>query len=235
MQNSAFPVPGPPTMFEAPRPTAALLPSDDYIQPNLGHGLRIWWAFWWPTTLISTAVAMGTNIIVKRMYDDLTLPASIAGPAIKYDVYFFNYAFAFVIMGYILRKNFRHFRVALLSNHGGQGAEALPPTLRRTLRVWWTYCWRSLLYRIMALFAVSFPLGWIAGFLAAFFKQVAAAPILINALAAVAVDAAVGLFVIYANLLDEDISDFRVALLPRNAPARAIAAPAAPANLPGTQ
>jgi len=36
--------------------------------------------------------------------------------------------------------------------------------------------------------------------------------------ASVGVDGAAGLFVIYNNILDEDIGDFRVALLPRRIP-----------------
>lgn len=29
-------------------------PKDNYVQPNLGHGLRIWWALFWRTTLASS-------------------------------------------------------------------------------------------------------------------------------------------------------------------------------------
>jgi hypothetical protein len=214
-------------MFDAPHPVAATPPSD-YIQPNLGHGLRIWWAFFWPTSLVTTALSIGITILLRSVYEDTTVPGSLIGPVIRYHVYVVNYVVAFVVMAYILRKNFRHFRIGLLSNHGGDGAEPLPPTFRRTARVWWTYSWRSFLYRIIVLFAVSFPLGWITGFLIAIFKQVPAIPVLVNLVSASAVDGAVGLFVIYSNILDEDISDFRVALLPRAVSSGAIAAPAAP-------
>jgi hypothetical protein len=47
----------------------------------------------------------------------------------------------------------------------------------------------------------------------------------------VLLDGAVGAFVIYSSILDEDISNFRVALLPRTAPTGTFAAPAAPAGL----
>jgi hypothetical protein len=211
-ESTPLAMPSPPSMFEPPRP-AVRAPQSDYIQPNLGHGLRIWWAFWWPTTLVASALTFATIYAVRSLYENLVLPASIAGPAIKYNAYFFTYFVAFFVMSYILRKNFRHFRIGLLSNYGGEGAAVVPPTIRRTFRIWWTYSWRSLLYRLIVLFAVSFPLGWIVGFLAAIFKN-AAVGVLLNLLTATAVDAAAGLFVIYSNILDEDISDFRVALLP---------------------
>jgi len=220
-------------MFDVPRPLVAA-PPNDYIQPNLGHGLRIWWAFWWPTTLVTIVLTVGFNMLLRRLYEDTIVPGSLIGPVMKYDAYVLTYIVAFFVMTYVLRKNFRHFRIGLLSNHGGEGAEPLPPTLRRTGRIWWTYSWRSLLYRIIALVAVSFPLGWTMGFLVAIFRQVPAIPILVNLIVAAAIDGAVGLFVIYSSILDEDISDFRVALLPSSASSGAIAAPAAPANLPGS-
>jgi hypothetical protein len=43
------------------------------------------------------------------------------------------------------------------------------------------------------------------------------------------IEAAVGLFVIYSNILDEDFADFRVNLIPRTSPEPATAsAPAIP-------
>jgi len=42
--------------------------------------------------------------------------------------------------------------------------------------------------------------------------------LVVNLLVGVGVDGAAGLFVIYNSILDEDIGDFRVALLPRRIP-----------------
>jgi hypothetical protein len=159
-------MPAPPSMFDSPHP-ADHLPADGYIQPNLGHGLRIWWAFFWPTSLAAAGLTVLVNLFVKNFYETIRLLAAVAGPILKYDAYIFTYLVALFVMAHILRKNFRHFRIGLLSNHGGQGVEPLPPTLRRTVRVWWTYSWRTLVYRIVASFLVSFPLGWTIGFLKA--------------------------------------------------------------------
>jgi hypothetical protein len=209
LHNSATPMPSPPSMFDEPRAAKSTASPDDYIQPNFGHGFRIWWAFYWRTSLSSIPPAVVVILLLRRFSDDLPIPLIS-----KYVISVFYYLASFFVMGYILRKNFRHFRVGLLSNHRGDGAQPLPPTLRRTARVWWIFCWRTVVYRIIAAVAVSFPLGWTMGFLSAILPGRAAFA-LINTSVQILLDAAVGMYVIYSNILDEDISDFRVALLPR--------------------
>jgi hypothetical protein len=210
-------------MFDAPRAANSSAPPDNYIQPNLGHGLRIWWAFYWRTALGSGVLSAGVNITLRYFSDD---PASVL--ISRYDAYIFYYLTAFFMIAYILRKDFRSFRIGLLSSHGGEGAQLLPQTLRRTARVWWTFCWRAVVYRIIVAVVASFPLGWILGFLAAVLagpKTVA----LVNLTLQIVLDGAVGMFVIYSNILDEDISDFRVALVPRTASTGLLTTAAVPA------
>jgi hypothetical protein len=217
-------MPGPPSMFDAPHPASSASPVDNYIQPDLGHGLRIWWAFYWRTGLSSTVLAIAVNVVLRRFPSNLAIVFLL-----RYDVYLFYYLAAFFMMSYILRKKFRHFRIALLSDHGGDGAQPLPPTVARTARVWWTFCWRSVVYRIIVAVVASFPLGWITGFLAAIFASRATVA-LINLAVQIFLDAVVGMYVIYSNILDEDISDFRVALLPRTVSASPVATVALPAD-----
>jgi hypothetical protein len=223
---------GPPTMFASGPATPP--PQDGYIQPNLSHGLRIWWAYWWPTFLLSVLATFFTNLVVRRISDDPRVPGWLPGPILRFDSYFFTYFFGYFMLALVLRKDFRRFRIGLLSNQGGPGAETLPPNIRRTARVWWTFTWRSLVYRIIVAVAVSFPLSWIVGFLTALFRDVPVLPGLIMFLFGVAVEAAVGLFVIYSNILDEDISDFRVALLPPSVPAPVFSNSAPPADIPAS-
>lgn len=142
----------------------------------------------------------------------------------KYDAYFFNYSVALFVFAYILRKEFRHFHIGLLSHRGGEGAQILKPTVWRTVRVWWTYSWRTLFYFAIAWVVVVFPLTWIVGI----FKPGAAFVLLFFGILGFTIGGAVGLFAIYSNILDEDIADFRVSLLPREAAAVAPAIPAAP-------
>lgn len=138
----------------------------------------------------------------------------------RFDSFVFYYVLAFFAMTYVLRKNFRHFRIGLLSNRVGESTE-LRPTVRRTLRVWWAYCWRAVIYRVIAVAVVSFPLGWILGMFASVLEASSFA--LINLTVQAVIDAVIGMFVIYSSLLDEDISDFRVVLLPLRASTQAAA------------
>jgi hypothetical protein len=201
-------------MFEPPSPAhVGPMPDSSYVQPNLGHGLRIWWAFYWPTTLISGFLTIVLNFWLQRLYEDLALPASLVGPVLKIDPYVLSYAVAFFAMYYVLRKNFRNFRIGLLSNRGGEGAQSLPPTFGRTLRVWWTYSWRTLVYGAIAWVVVVMPLSWFLGL----FKPPPIFAAIFFGIVGVVIAGAVGLYAIYSNILDEDIGDFRVCVLPRQA------------------
>ena len=63
--------------------------------------------------------------------------------------------------------------------------------------------------------AATVVLGWIMGFLTTVLPGRVSTAV-ISLVVRIAIDAAVGAFVMYANILDEDISDFRVALVPRS-------------------
>jgi hypothetical protein len=211
-------------MFEARSPAVtSALPDSNYVQPNFGHGLRIWWAFYWPTTLIGGFLLFVLDFWLRKLYEDLVLPASVVGPMLKFDGYVLSYVVAFFVMYYILRKNFRHFRIGLLSNGGGEGAQLLTPTFGRTLRVWWTYSWRTLLYTAVVWIAAVLPLS-------SFARVFNSSPLfttIIETLLTLNVSAAVGLYAIYSNILDEDIAGFRVRLLPRESKAISQPAPVA--------
>jgi hypothetical protein len=214
----------PSSMFDAPPPVASAVNACDFIPPDLGHGLRIWWAFYWRTALTSMLLPYGVNRELRFFF----------GPAARIRMtplyaQILYYLIAFVVIGYILRKNFQHFRVSLLSNRGGEGAKILAPTFPRTFRVWWVFSWRAVTYRVIAGFVVAFPLRWIVGFLAHFLSP--RQTIALNWVVAIILDAVVGAFVIYSSILDEDISDFRVALLPRTVPNSSPSTAATPANL----
>jgi hypothetical protein len=209
-------------MFDAPHPANSAEPTGNYVQPTLGHGLRIWWAFYWRTSIASLILALGVNLLLRP----LSRNSAIAFVQ-RYDAYPFYYLVAFFVMAYILRKNFRTFRIALLSNHGAEGAIPLAPTLPRTARVWWAFCWRAVIYRVIAAAAVSFPLGWTVGFLAALLPRPWGG-VLLTLTVQIVLDGVVGMFVIYSSILDEDISDFRVGLEPRTASAVSLATAAAP-------
>jgi hypothetical protein len=222
-------------MFDEPRAVQAVARLANYIQPTLADGLRIWWAFYWRTLLLTYVTVIVLNIGIRALWSAGLMPAAvtqIAAFVIRYDNYPIYYGFAFVALAIVLRKSFRGFRIALLSNYGTEGAQELPPTFARTARVWWTFCWRAVVYRVVLTVAIMFPMGWIAGFLTALIPSNGFAALLYLAMQ-ILLDAVVGAFVIYSNILDEDISDFRVALVPRGETASAITTPTTADVQPG--
>jgi len=221
---------GPLSIFDSPRPAQPDLLAGSYIQTNLNYGLRIWWAFYWRSVLPSIIFIVVFNFLLRQLWLTGKLPensTAIVSFILRFDSYAVNYIFAFFSLALVLRKRFGGFRIALLSNHGGEGAQDLPPTFARTARVWWTFCWRSIVYRLIITVAVMFPLGWIMSFLVALIPSPGFV-VAVNAAVQFLLDAVVGIVVIYSAILDEDISDFRVALMPRAESAGAVAAPAAP-------
>jgi hypothetical protein len=212
-----------PSMFEQ-RPVAeTAVERTDYIQPTLAHGLRIWWAFYW-RDLVVTSILAAALILAFRplMWSGKISPGAysvlmLLGPALG------GCVAALPILYFILRKRFRNFRIALVSRQDGVATGKVPANFSRTLRIWWTFSWRTIVYRMVLTFISNIPLGMIVSALGVAFPWLAGT---IGFLASIAIDGAVGLFVIYSNILDEDFGNFRVTLVPRTALATAQAAAA---------
>jgi hypothetical protein len=199
-----------PSMLNSLESTNTSLPRGTYIQPNLEHGLRVWWAFYWPTTLISTVLSVLLGKILRQIYENSLISAKLLLYAAQTGGFVLNYAVAIFIMHYILKKNFRHFRIGLVSTTNGYPSEPVPRSYSRTLQVWWIYVWRTLVYYAVAFAIVIYPAGIFVGL----FRPSPVLGTLIFALLGFVVGAALELFVIYSNILDEDIGDFHVSLLP---------------------
>lgn len=200
-----------PTLFDPPAGAHSAPAIDDYIQPNLGHGLRIWWAYYWPTTLIALVLSLLLGLVITALWENFIVPAKALIPVTRFGPYVINYAVAFFIMHYVLGKTFQHFRLGLVPSGGTRPAEALKPTFARTLRVWWIFTWRTVLYTALSIVFVTYPLGMFVGL----FNPSPNVARLIFLLLGFFMGGALSLFVIYSNILDEDIGDFRVVLLPR--------------------
>jgi hypothetical protein len=209
-------------------PVASAPAVNDYIQPTLSHGLRIWWAYFWRNTVVATILYAAATLIIKPLLlkGDLTFETYRILTAVS--PWLLTYSVSIPVIYFILRKRFQHFRIGLFALNAGIATEEVPPTLPRTLRVWWTFTWRTVVYRLILGFAGSVVLDVALGFLSATFPRLQGT---FTLLMSVIVEAAVGLFVIYSNILDEDFSNFRVSLLPRSASVRA-AAPAPAAAIP---
>jgi hypothetical protein len=128
-----------------------------------------------------------------------------------YGGYVLEYITAIFIIHFIVQKRFRHFRIILTNSAAVDSAQILPPVFERTIRVWWTFAWRSILYRVALTVAMWVPLSVVGGAFTAIsplFGQIFAWTM------GVVTSGAVGLFTIYSNILDEDIAGFRVSLAP---------------------
>jgi hypothetical protein len=180
--------------------TTPVVPHSDYVQPTLSHGLRIWWALFWRTTLIDAFAFTGPT---------LAFHLALA----SYWSYSFNYGAALAMMYFVVRKKFRHFHIRLVSV--ADRTQVLEPTFWRVLRIWWTFTWRSVVYRIILSFAMNVPMAFVTGAVAVIYPPLGPA---FAIFAGLAVDAGVGLFTIYSSILDEEFGDFCVTLAPNSTP-----------------
>jgi hypothetical protein len=128
-----------PSMFNVPQEPGSVLPPSDYIQPNLGHALRVWWAFSWRTSLISGVLAVAAAYGLKQLYENTALSAFWIGWAMRLAPYVLFYGTAIFVIRPILHKKFRHFWIGLAPKAALGSSPVLEPTLHRTLRVWWVY------------------------------------------------------------------------------------------------
>ncbi len=187
----------------APRPAFDRFAAP-YIPPTFGDGLRVWWAFSW------------RNILLGYVPDSFYLKLPRLGLT---PVTFFT---GILAMHWILGKNFRNFRLALVppevaaSNREPCPDQILPANFRRSLRVWWAFSWREFVFTLILYFIGSIPLSMLMAastLVSPLFSEV------VGQLVQLLIWGGVGLFVFYNNILDETFSDFRVVLLPRRAKA----------------
>lgn len=201
--------------------------TDNYVQPNLASGLRVWWAYYWPTLLISIFLISLLTFFLRKALENAVVSRQFVGWVSQILPYGVLCLVSMLGIYRILTKKFSSFYIALLPRNAIIGGEPLPRTAKRTLRVWWAFIWRAVVYSLIFRFAGSVALGLTIGFFASIGGIVGKlVPFVIQVL----IDAAVGAFVIYSGLLDEEFGDFRVTLLPREAALSATPAvePAAP-------
>lgn len=222
MQNRRTFMLSAPSMFNAPSVARGSKPDSAYIQPTLNHGLRIWWAYYWPTTLVVSLLSFCTAYWLRILYQNLSVSALVFLWSSRLQGYLLTYLVAIFAINYVLRRRFRRFRIALLPPGRDPSSPALPVTIKRGLRVWWTFSWRTLVYAVIGYVLVLLPLTWFVGIFAP--RPSALFVTLFFGLVGTAINGAVSLFVVYSNILDEEFGDFRVVLLPRDAAQASVAA-----------
>lgn len=215
-----------PSMFNESSATSSTPLDPNYIQPTLNHGLRIWWAYYWPTVVAEIVLSMLATSFFRLLYNEVIISAETMLWGLRIQAYLLEYFLSLFTLYYVLHRRFRNFRIALLPRAGDPSSAPMPVTAKRSLRVWWTFSWRTLIYRLIVTFVATIPLGMIGGVLSEMSRVMAA---LVPLLEVLLISAVVGLFVMYSNVLDEEFGDFRVALVPREnkletSPAPAVAA-----------
>lgn len=161
-------MPQPLSMLDAGPPILPVSPYlTNYIRPTFNHALHIWWVFFWQTTLISAILSAAIEFgMLGVIYEQRNVQGNLIDPIMRFMPYVISYIVAFLIMEYILHKNFRHFRVGLVSWGGKFTSHTMPATLARTMRVWWTYSWRTVIWRLVIFFVASIPIGALLGIFA---------------------------------------------------------------------
>lgn len=214
-----------PGIFEAPS-AASVPPLDDYIQPTLNHALRVWWAYYWPTMLAVIGISMLVGIFLGILIVTAGVQPSAARLIAVVQTYIWTLVISIFSIRYILSKRFQHFRIGLLPSTSSGSIEILPRTFQRTIRVWWAFVWRMEVGSVIVRLAAWVALGYGLAILMTMGRVMA---VLTPIISQVVIDGAVGLFVMYSAILDEEFGDFRVALLPRKevVPVAPVAAPAA--------
>lgn len=213
-----------PSMFNTPSPASPTASDSNYIQPTLNHGLRVWWAYYWPTALLGIVIGFFLAVFLRILYDEVFISAHTLLWSLRIETFLLPYFISLFSINYVLRRKFRHFRLALLPCSAELPQTQLPVTVKRGLRVWWTFSWRAFIYSLVVTFVATVPLSLIMNILTLMGRvMVVLVPLLENLL----INAAVGLFVFYSNVLDEEFTDFRVALLPRESTLEVSAAPPA--------
>jgi hypothetical protein len=203
---------------------------ENYIQPTLGHGLRIWWAYYWPTSLISFFIIVVLAALLRKAWENDTLSTQVVRWTNRILPYVVISAVSMLGIWRILAKKFRSFSIALLPRAPVSSGVPLSRSFQRTLRVWWEFIWRSVVYSVIFRIAGSIALSLTIGIFAELGGPMGP---LVTLVSQVLIDGTVGLFVIYSGILDEEFGDFRVTLVPRAPVLSAAPAvePAAPNSL----
>jgi hypothetical protein len=161
--------------------------------------------------LIALVLSFVLGVEAHLLYLRDAFSLQVYSTILKVGPYVLGFAAAIFIMHYVVRKRFRTFRISLTSIRSSDFGQMLQPTRKRTFRIWWTYTWRTALYVVILSVAANIPMAFILG--VAIVVSPALGKIVAQLIQLVFAGAA-GLFVIYSNILDEDIADFRVGLVP---------------------
>lgn len=181
-----------------------------YVQPSFNYALRIWWAFYWPLSLVLFLTFAGfyfvsAELMHRRLmvHGQLDMRSTFVAVGIGWVASYFS-------MHHVVAKKFSHFRTGLVSYADLQKPAEVARTVALVFPVWIAYFWRNLIYSYVVNWIVMIPVNVI---LAVFSRVPMVHGILVFA-TQIALNGAVGLYIFYNNVIDERINDVEVTLLP---------------------
>jgi hypothetical protein len=149
----------PSNSYQPPAEAGIPYSTREWITPTFLHALRIWWAYYWPTFIVSMALtflgAMGVAILSRTQA--IAPVASIW--FLRLLPYFATAAVGLFVFQYLLTTPFGKFRIAIFPAGYGENERSIPPTFAHGARIWWACTWRSILYGVVAAFVMAIPAG----------------------------------------------------------------------------
>src|SRR5437879_12674798 len=90
-------------------------PSSSYIQPTLGHALRVWWAFYWRSTLFGFVIVF----VISLLLGIAGRAAGLSQPLILLAARVESLVCTFIVtlfpMQRVLLKNYQRFQIGVAS------------------------------------------------------------------------------------------------------------------------
>lgn len=110
------------------------------MEITLGTAARVFWAYMWRACLLGLSLGIVLGIA----------QAAIGVPAQAINVLniVIGSLLGFWILGRVFRKRYKHFTVQLIDNTSGA---VRAPSHMDTLRIWWSWFWRSMVLGLLVL------------------------------------------------------------------------------------
>jgi len=99
----------------------------------------------WPTFLILSFIIGVLMVLLRKAWENVLISGHVVLWANQILPYVVIFAVSMFGIRRILAKKFRSFYIALLPRDAS-GVEPLARSFQRTVRVWWAFIWRAVVY-----------------------------------------------------------------------------------------
>jgi len=116
----------------------------------------------WPTFLILSFIIGVLMVLLRKAWENVLISGHVVLWANQILPYVVIFAVSMFGIRRILAKKFRSFYIALLPRDAS-GVEPLARSFQRTVRVWWAFIWRAVVYSVIFRIAGSIAVGLTIG------------------------------------------------------------------------